>query len=564
MARRLPSFAILLLVALCAAASLRAIGDEPAGSVPLTVVVTDSRGHILRNVGPADIHVTEDGQARTVASIIPRSSGRRLVGIMLDEFHVSAGEPTERVRGELRHFIDTYLKPDDVVFVMKPLDPQTSIVPVPSLDALRERVAAFAGRKGDYTPRSTFEREYMSASAATASRQRAQVVRSGLEALTVAMRDSREAAKALLVFTEGFAAEQRDRVRAMTLRSTTRAAAVSNIPVYVLDPSGSGSDERPFNDTWRALTEQTGGTLVSGIADLRVPLTRIGAELGAQYVLRFESSGKQDGGFHGLELKSRRAGTIVRAPSGYWAPFPPSRFVSEPRTNYANLLTPHISGLIQPWFRMAPGTDGRTRVTFLWSPRPERRPGRVEFAALTFEGATVHEAVVLPASQATAGDSEQTTFEVMPGPLQVSLAISDAASKWLAREVRYIEVPKFDPARPVIAAVEFIRPRSLPEFTALQGRADAVPTTLREFVRQDRLLVRVRAFAGVDRADVRVQLLNRSGHVLLDLPQLAPVGGAAQFALPFARYARGEYRLQVHATGAGQSTSQLLLLHLIG
>ena len=562
MASRLAHAAILGALALAAGGPLRAL-DAPA-PVPLAVVVTDARGQLLRNLTPADIEITEEGESRPIASISRRSATPRVIGIMLDEFHVSGGEPAERVRAELTQFIDAHLRPDDVVFVMKPLDSQTAITPVSSIDALRERVSGFAGRKGDYAPRSDFERQYISTSPAMAARQRAQIVRSGLEALAVAMRDSRDAAKALLVFTEGFAAEQRDRVRAMTLRATTRAAALSNIPVYVLDPSGAAPGERPFNDTWKALTAQTGGALVSGVSDLRAPLTRIGGDLGAQFVLHFQSSGKQDGGFHGLELKPRRAGTVLRAPTGYWAPFPPSRFTAETRTPYARLLTPHISGLVQPWFRMSPGTEGRTRVTFLWTPRPQRNPSRVEFAAVTFEGTTVHEAVVSAASDRTAEESEQTSFEVPPGPLQVSLAISDAGHKPLGRDVRYIEVPNFDPARPVIAAVEFIRPRSLPEFTALQSREDAVPTTAREFLRQDRLLIRIRAFAGVDRADVQVQLLNRSGHVLMDLSPLRSVGGAAQFALPLARYPRGEYRLLVRASGAGQSTTQLLSLQLIG
>lgn len=555
--------ALLGAIALAAGGPLRAL-DAPPEPVPLALVATDARGHLLRKLTPADIEITEDGQSRSIASINPRVASPRIIGIMLDEFHVSAGEPTERVRVQLRQFIDASLKPDDVVFVMRPLDSQTAIAPVVSLDTLRERVAAFAGRKGDYLPRSDFEREYISTSPGMAARQRAQIVRSGLEALAVAMRDTREAPKALLVFTEGFAAEQRDRVRAMTLRSTARAAALSNIPVYVLDPSGAAPGDRPFNDTWRALAAQTGGALISGVPELREPLASIGADLGAQFVVRFQSSGKRDGGFHGLQLKPRRAGTVLRAPTGYWAPFPASRFTAETRTNYARLLTPHVTGLVQPWFRMSPGTEGRTRVTFLWTPRPQRTPSRVEFAALTFEGGTVHEAVVSAAGDRAADESEQTSFEVVPGPLQVSLAISDAGNKWLGRDVRYIDVPKFDPARPVIAAVEFIRPRSLPEFTALQAREDAVPTATREFVRQDRLLLRIRAFAGTDQAEVQVQLLNRSGHVLMHLPQLPAIGGAAQFALPLARYARGEYRLQVHATGAGQSTTQLLPLFLIG
>ena len=563
MARRLAGLVMLTALGCAAAASLRA-DDAAPPSIPLAVVVTDARGHTVRNLTAADFEITEAGEKRSVASIIPRSPSPRTIGLLLDEFHVSPGLPTDRVRASVRAFIDKHLRADDVVFVMKPLDPQVGMVPARSLDDVRERLSTFSGRKGDYAPRTAFEQEYMSIAPAVAARQRAQVVRSGLEALAVAMREPREAAKALIIVTEGFAAEQRDRLRAMTLRTTARAAALSNIPVYVLDPSGEAISERPFTALWTALAAQTGGTLVSGVPDLGESLTRIGTDLESQFVLRIESSGKQDGGFHGLELKSRRAGTVLRAPSGYWAPFPSSTFTPrEPRINFATLLTPQISGLIQPWFRMSPGTDGRTRVTFLWTPRREGTAATVEFAALTFEGKTVHEATVDRAAPAADTAVAQTSFEVAPGPLQISLSIN-AAKKWLGRDVRYIDVPQFDPAKPVIAAIEFIRPRSLPEFVALQRRADAVPTAIRDFVRQDRLLVRVRAFAGVEPADVQVRMLNRSGQLLLELPQLARVDGAAQFDLPFARYARGEYRLEIRATGAGQATTQILLVRLIG
>ena len=561
MARRLAVLGTLMALAGADGAPLRAVDVSTSPSIPLAVVVTDARGRSVRDLTAADFEITEAGEKRAVASVSARASAPRTVGLLLDEFHVSPGAATDRVRTSVRTFIDQYLKTDDVVFVMKPLDPQIGLAAAASLDAVRERVSTFSGRKGDYTPRTPFEEEYMSAAPAMAARQRAQVVRSGLEALAVAMREPHDAAKALIIVTEGFASEQRDRIRAMTLRSTARAAALSNIPVYVLDPSGVDAAERPFNAVWTALADQTGGSLVSGVPDLAEPLRRIGTDLASQFVVRFASSGKQDGGFHGLQLKSRRAGTVVRAPSGYWAPFPPSNYPPlAPRINYATLLTPQISGLIEPWFRMSPGTDGRTRVTFFWTPRRDGTASMVTFAALTFEGTTVHEAGVPRAAPET---GTQTSFEVSPGPLQVSMAIA-GPGKSLGRDVRYIDVPRFDPAKPVIAAIEFIRPRSLPEFTALQVRPDAVPTAVRDFVRQDRLLVRVRAFAGVEPAEVRVRMLNRAGELLLELPQLTRVDGAAQFDLPFARYARGEYRLEIRASGAGQATTQILMVRLIG
>jgi len=149
-----------------------------------------------------------------------------------------------------------------------------------------------------------------------------------------------------------------------------------------------------------------------------------------------------------------------------------------------------------------------------------------------------------------------------PGPLQISMKIG--AAKLLDTDVRYVDVPRLDSDRPHIAAVEFVRPRSLPEFRAMQTEARVLPTEVREFLRSDRLLVRVRAFAATDPVDVQVTLLNRLGQALMRLPRLQPVEGAAQFELPFARYPRGEYALEIRATAGRERVTQLVAIRVIG
>jgi hypothetical protein len=138
------------------------------------------------------------------------------------------------------------------------------------------------------------------------------------------------------------------------------------------------------------------------------------------------------------------------------------------------------------------------------------------------------------------------------------------AAKVLDTDVRYIDVPRLDADRPHIAAVEFVRPRSLPEFRAMQARADVLPTEVREFLRQDRLLVRVRAYSGAGPVAVRVRLLNRRGDLLLDLPALPSIDGASQFDLAFARFPRGDYRLEVTALAGAERVTQLLTIRVLG
>ena len=562
MARRL-AICVLLLVLGGARSGPSA---EPAGAT-LQLVAFDRRGQSIRNLSAADVEIIEKGEARKISSLTFRSGASRQVALFLDEYHVAAGEHSERVRSAARAFADTHLRPTDTLFVMRPLDSQQALAPVRSLEEARERIAAFEGRKGQYQPRDAFEAEYLSSAPAAVARERRQIVRSAVQALATAMREPGESAKALVVVTEGFAADERGRLRHMTtLRTVARVARLANIPVYIIDPSSGLQEPAVFGEAWQSVASQTGGAIMEGTNDTGAAFARVAADLDAQYLIRFESSGTQDGAFHGLDVKLRRPGSSVRAPAGYWAPFPPSAFKPvAPRVDYAKLLTPQYSGLIQPWFRMAPGTAGTTRLTFLWTPRPAgSRAHAIRFKALTFEGDTVHDAVVNSRQTASEDDVVRTQFDAAPGPLQISMEISTERGAVLATDVRYIEVPKLDPVKPVITGVEFVRPRSLPEFNRVREDPGAVPTEVRDFLRQDRLLVRVRAYAGQDRPQVTIRLLNRRGDLLLELPFLSVIDDAAQFELPFARFARGEYRLEIRASGAGTSTSQITTLRVVG
>jgi VWFA-related protein len=537
--------------------------DEPRPLVSVPVFVTDARGHSIANLQAPDFEIRQSGAPQKIAAAVYRGGSPRRVAFFLDEYHVAAGAPTDRARTALARFVERHLRPDDAVAVMKPLDPRGATAPLAGIEAVHRAIAAFDGRRGNYEPRSEFEGQHMSVASPTADRQRAQVVRAGLETLALAMREEGDAARAIVIVTGGFSSSEPSRFRMTTLRSIGRAARLSNVPVYIIDPSPDAGTSA-LSEEWAAVARQTGGMLFPAGADLDAALGRIAADLQAHYVVEFDGGGREDGRFHDIDVRVTRRGAQVRAASGYWAPFGPSRLPPmTPQRAYASLLTPHVTGLIQPWFRMSPGTGGRTRVTFSWAPRgtPRATPERVEFSALTFEGKTLHAATVTPVVAPGEG-AAATTFEAPPGPLQVSMAIGGA--KPLGTDVRYIDVPRLDADRPHIAAIEFIRPRSLPEFKSMQSRADVLPTEVRDFLRRDRLLVRVRAYSGAGPVDVRVRLRNRLGHTLLDLPVLPAVGDASQFELGLARFPRGEYQLQVQAGVAGQQVTQLLTIRIIG
>lgn len=561
MAMRLASAIVgVLAVAVLGSMPGHAEPTRPLVSVPL--FVTDVRGQSIRNLKAPEIEVAEGGAVQKVASIVFRGGASRRVAFFLDEYHISPGMSTERARASIARFVERYLRPEDEIVVMKPLDPRAATGPLPNIEAVHRALSQFNGRRGVFAPRGEFEAQYMSTAAEPAGRQRAQVVRAALESLALSMRDS-DAAQALVIVSEGFVSNESSRIRTTTLRSIARAARLANAPIYIVDPSTQPAEGSALGERWRAMSIETGGVLFPAGTDLDSALARIAADLEATYLIEFQGAAKEDGRFHDIEVKVKRRGATVRAPSGYWAPFAVSRLTSAPRRPYANLLTPHVSGLIQPWFRMAPAEGGQTRVTFSWAPRSGRKipPERVDFSALTFEGDVVHASTVAP----LAGSAElptETTFVVSPGPLQISMAIG--ASKLLDTDVRYIDVPKLDARRPHVAAVEFIRPRSLPEFNAMQSDRTVMPVETRDFLRQDRLLVRIRAFSVAGSPPVTVTLTNRFGHPLLELPQLQRVDDASQFDLPFARFPRGEYKLHIQVGTGQESTTHLVTIRVIG
>jgi VWFA-related protein len=543
-------------------------GPEPA-PIPLRLIVTDARGHGVPGLTAADIEVVEGTRPQKIESIaFTNSKGPRRVAILLDDYHTSAGINSARARAALLEFVHGSLRQDDVLFVMKPLDPASSLAPVRAVDDLRAAIARFEGRKGNYTPTSPFEAELMSVAPPTAPRQRAQVARAAVQALVTrlaAYEEGAEARKAVIVVSEGFAVEDRGgRERMTTLRSVARSARLSNVAVYVLDPSAQPQEASPFAaEQWQALTAQTGGILTTGGAPLEAALTRIATDLDEHYVVTIPPAA-EDGSFHPIQVTAKRRDLTVRAPSGFWTPIAAERLSPPTRPAMSTYLrTPHLTGLIQPWFRMSRGGQGRTQVTFSWAPRgPRASNTSLEFSAVTFEGVQLYPSTVIPAgTSATA----RATFEAAPGAIQVTMAVKDAAGKIIDTEVRYLDVPTLEISTATISAVELVRTRTIRDFERLQLERDVMPADTRDFYRDDRVIVRVTALAAPGTTPgVTAQLLTPSGQPIAALSKLPDLGGVSQFDLPLARYPRGDYRIQIRVAAGTSSTAQLIPFRLIG
>jgi hypothetical protein len=227
--------------------------------------------------------------------------------------------------------------------------------------------------------------------------------------------------------------------------------------------------------------------------------------------------------------------------------------------------------MIRPWFGIARGANGKTRVTFVWEPtgavpgdRRVRTPSRVAFKALGADGTTVFDGPVRPTGAASLdarGDTDaRAVFEVPPGRVRLQMSIEDSAEQPIDVDVREIIVG--DLRAPVaIGTPEVLRARTARDVRALDANPDAVPVAAREFSRAERLVIRVPAYAPESvTPTVTARLISGTGQSMrqLTLDAAATPDGRARIDLSLAGLAPGEYSVEIAAVSpAGEAKDTL-------
>ncbi|HET9831951.1 MAG TPA: VWA domain-containing protein, partial [Vicinamibacterales bacterium] len=377
---RLASFAFLLSLA----QTLVPVGNPgtagTAGTsdlVRIDAIVTDTRGRVVETLKPADFELREDGAPQPLVGA-PLVHNARLVGIYLDEYFVSVAN-TATVKNTLHRFVDQ-LSPDDRAVVLRPLDSLLTIKLTQDRAALHAAIEAFQGRRGDYTPRTAFERSYVLTDRARADEQRAQSTWSTLNALTLHLANLFAGRSSVLLVSEQ--ADPVFRRRGFeglpTSTSVTRVANRSNVAIYVFDPRDAVSraanpDEGP--NLLRVLADDTDGALFNGPESVDAGLRGLMADAASYYLLSYRSTRNRDGVFHAVDVIVKRPGLKVRARKGYWAPTPDEiqranmlAHANDPPPPIKLQPARHVSQLIRPWFGTSRGENGKTRVTFVWEP----------------------------------------------------------------------------------------------------------------------------------------------------------------------------------------------------
>jgi VWFA-related protein len=493
-------------------------------------------------------------------------AGRRF-GIFLDEFHVAAGPAVARIRALLTDFVDRQLQPGDSAVVVKPLDSLLDLQLTSDHDRLRRAIASFEGRKGDYRPRTEFERDYVTGSSDRVEAVRSQIATSTLAALANGLDGAGVGRNTVIVVSEGFAApkERRDSVLP-TIDSVIRAANRGTSSIYAIHPAALGAAADPnagASRMLRQLAESTSGLAVFAEGELRASMQRLVSDASGYYLLSMTSPAERRATFHPITIEVKRPGLDVRARSGYWsrsedpaaralaaawtppAPSPPVRFRRSP--------------LITPWFGIARANDGRLRVSFVWeaAARPsgdrvrEAAPSSVAITAKTLEGALVFE-----------GDADRSRshalFETGPGRLRVELAIRDGDGRLLDTDVRDVIVGAL--AGPVeVGTPQVMRSRTAREYREIERDPGAAPVASREFSRAERLLIRVPAYGPGPGFTVTASLESRLGSSMRALPVApGPSDGVYQIDVPLAGLATGEYRVAISAKSpAGEAGDQV-------
>lgn len=561
------------------------VGDAPVGeaaihTVSIDAIVVDARGAAITTLTPREFELREDGRLLTIDDAQFLNHSPRLIAIYFDEYHITASASADRAREALTQFVDQELGPRDLIAVMKPLDSLYSIRLTDDRQDARRIIASLEGRKGDYAPRTAYERSLMAGSTGRIEIERTQVAISALNALAEQMGSLNNFRKTLLVVTEGFDAPARHRGQEYlaTIDSAIRSANRANVAIYPVDPRPASEGDGTANEVLRALADETDGRLVTNapaVAELASAIRAAVADANGYYMLTYRSKHKEDGKFHPVEVRAKRARVQVRARSGYWAPSADDRLGAELLARGSGppviRLDPprRISPLIQPWFGWSLGSEGKTRVTFVWEPsiavpgdRARPSAARLNLTVLGAGDAVVFEGPVLPTGpgmvEAPGSEPLRAVFDAAPGPLRLRMKIQDASRQEVDSDVREISVRDLRGAV-AIGTPEFLRARNAREFRTLDGAPEAVPVSSRRFSRTERLLVRFPAYApDGQQPSVSARLLNRTGQPMRTLDVRSAADGGHEIDIVLAGLAAGDYQLELAATSPTGHATEVL------
>ena len=369
--------------------------------VRVDALVTDAKGEAVADLKQEDFEVFEDNKPQTVETFryvkvegnpaegeLPRQirttwdeetelsrDDVRLFVIYFDDYHVRRGSALA-VKKHLTDFIRKNIGPMDIIGVMYPLTPFTTIGYTRNHEAVIREIEGWDGRRFDYRPRNEFEERYVYYPAEVVERIRNQVSLSALEALVTGLGTKREGRKSVILVSEGYSnylpPQLRDPVASLPgvgnvnrrnpmagegtpgqvnntqremffantdllqdLREVFTAANRANCAIYALDPRGLSAFEYDIDqgvggqidkagldqglNTLRTLADETDGRAIVNSNDLGKGLRQMVKDASSYYLLGYTASSPTDGKFKSIRVRVKKPGLQVRARKGYWA-----------------------------------------------------------------------------------------------------------------------------------------------------------------------------------------------------------------------------------------------------
>jgi VWFA-related protein len=368
--------------------------------VRVDVIATDNKGQHVTDLKQEEFEVLEDDQPQTVEQFrLIKVDGNpkpgdpppreirsrddeeteaarddvRIFAILLDDYHVRRANSVS-IREPLTRFIQTQLRPNDMIAVMYPLTPITDLSFTRDHAKIIGAINAFEGRKYDYRPKNQLEENYVRYDTSTVERIRNEVVMGALRGLSVRLGSLREGRKSIIFVSEGFTAILPPQMRRqdasqpenpilargaaaaqdssieetaawfgqsdvnMRMRDVFQIANRNNASIYSLDPRGLAvfefglddsvatpsfaTDRRVLQmtqDTLRTLSEETDGRAIVNRNTLFEGLTQMVRDSSYYYLIGYSSKAPTDGKFHDIKVRIKRRGVEARARRGYWA-----------------------------------------------------------------------------------------------------------------------------------------------------------------------------------------------------------------------------------------------------
>lgn len=574
--------------------------------VRVDVIVAGKDGNPVTDLNQDDFEIVEDGRVQTIdlfrqISIDAPASGParprqvlnrdteereaarddvRVFGILLADYQI-CGQRSRAVREAMATFIRK-LGPNDLIAVMQPLNSVRDLIFTYDHEAVLQSIQRFEGRRGDYIARNAIEEQH-NLQLGGVERIRTAIVSDALKALSVRMGSMREGRKSLVFFSEGFPPGWL--MDTQQVREVTQEANRHNTSIYAIDPRGLANGDltatvrpgcgtmpvgtrlRMTQDTLRELADETEGRAIINRNSLEEGLDHMLRDSSRYYLLGYSPSRAQaDGKFHQIRVRVKRPDLDVRARKGYWASSAedlsrataPAPATPQPVLDaLATIAAPTQDGrLLRTSLAVGRGAEGKGRVTIVTEAAAAAGARTGPAATLTITALRPQAGNVFesqPIELVAGAAPGRLSFDADPGPLEVRMVVADGEGNTIDRQTRTIEVPDYAGEAPAVGTPSFYRPRTLREFQTLAADANAMPVTVREFARTDRLLIRFDAYGpGGSPAAPTAAILSRAGRKMFDL-QIAPAaaGTSHQIDLALSALPAGEYMLEIAAAPAG-------------